>query len=428
MDKHRRELLSRFGGIALAASSLRDARAEPGAAPTTTLAPGASPAWPRRADFNIEEGYTYINAAYIHPMPNVSVLAAREAAERRAFLGPPPATPRPRHDPKALFAGLIGARPEEIAYVPSTSFGENLVVQSLGLHHRRDGNVVTDGLHYEGALMHLLELKKRGLDVRIVQPTAEFRIDLRDMERVVDRNTRLIEVSSVAMYNGFEHDLKAVADLAHAHGAYVYADIIHSAGSGPFDIAATGVDFAACSSFKWLMGDFGMGFLYARREVQHELDRPVIGYMEANELEAFYPPNLPPGPYTAVAYSFERSAAGLFEPGTSGLVDVSVSCALLSASLDYIQQLGPLNIKAHRQPLLARLRQEVPRFGFTPVTPPESTGGNITFAKRHVYKSGLPERLRAAKVNVRFSKHWLRLSPSVYNDLDDIERFLALLG
>jgi selenocysteine lyase/cysteine desulfurase len=276
--------------------------------------------------------------------------------------------------------------------------------------------------------MHLMELKKRGLDVRIVQPNQEFRIDLRDMERMVDRNTRLIEVSSIAMYNGFEHDLKAVADLAHSHGAYVYADIIHSAGSGPFDIAATGVDFAACSSFKWLMGDFGVGFLYARKEVQQKLDRPVIGYMEANTLEAFYPPNLPGGPYTPVAYGFEPGAGGLFEPGTSGLVDVSVSCALLSASLNYIRQLGLAQIKAHRQPLLARLRQEVPRLGFTPVTPPESSGGNITFAKRDVSKSGLPERLRAARINVRFSKHWMRLSPSVYNDLDDIERFLALLG
>ena len=427
MDKQRRELLSRFGTLALAAGSLGDARAELPGTSTATLRPGADDKWPTRADFNIEAGYTYINAAYTHPIPKPSLVAACEAAERRGRLGAPLATPSPHHEPKALFAELIGARREEIAYVPSTSFGENLVVQSLGLHQRLEGNVVTDGLHYEGALMHLLELKKRGLDVRIVQPTREFRIDLRDMEPLVDRNTRLIEVSSIAMYNGFEHDLKAVADLAHAHGAYVYADIIHSAGAGPFDIAATGVDFAACSSFKWLMGDFGVGFLYVRQDLQHKLDRPVVGYMEGN-IEAFYPPNLPAGSYTPVAYGFDSSAGGLFEPGTSGLVDVSVSCALVSASLQYIKRLGLERIKAHRQPLLARLRQEVPRFGFIPVTPPESTGGNLTFARRDVYKSGLPERLRAAKVNVRFSKHWMRLSPSVYNDFDDVDRFLSVLG
>ena len=51
--------------------------------------------------------------------------------------------------PKALFAELINAKPSEIAYVSSTSAGENLVVQALGLDRRFDGNVVTDGLHFE---------------------------------------------------------------------------------------------------------------------------------------------------------------------------------------------------------------------------------------------------------------------------------------
>jgi selenocysteine lyase/cysteine desulfurase len=426
MNKYRRDLLTGFGGLALAATAFRTSRVEAAGNDANTPDPVASPGLSRRADFDIEPGYTYLNAAYTHPIPKVAVAAARDAVERRGSLRAKRSADR-HPDPKVLFAELIGARAEEIASVPSTSFGENLVVQSLGLHRRFDGNVVTDGLHFEGALMHLLELQKQGLDVRVVQPNAEFRIDMKDLEKVVDRNTRLIEISSVAMYNGFEHDLKAVADLAHAHGAYVYADIIHSAGCGPFDITATGIDFAACSSFKWLMGDFGIGFLYARKQVQGKLERPVIGYAEG-EVEAFYPPNIPSGRYVPVTYSLEKSAAGLFEPGTNGFVDSAASSALVSASLNYIKSIGLDNIKAHRQPMLKKLRQEIPRFGFTPVTPPESTGGNITFAKRDVYKSGLPEKLKAANVNVRFSRHWMRLSPSVYNDMQDIDRFLEALA
>ena len=244
--------------------------------------------FPRKDDFIIDEGYTYINAAYTHPIPKVALEAARRTAESRGSLHIPAAAGRgggrgagaQSNNPKAIFAELIGAKPTEIAYVPSTSFGENLAVQSLGLHKRYDGNVVTDGLHFEGALMHLLELKKRGLDVRIVKPTKDARIDMKDLEKAVDKNTRLIEISSAAMYNGFEHDLKAVSDLAHAHGALVYADIIHSAGTGPFDITASGVDFAACSTFKWLMGDFGIGFLYVREERARQDRATVIGYME----------------------------------------------------------------------------------------------------------------------------------------------------
>ena len=426
MNNNRRSVLAGFGAVAVAATGL----ARPGVSRSReggdTVASASASAWPRKADFNIEPGYVYLNAAYTHPIPKVSVAAAQAAAGRRGALRPPTHGAR-EPDPKALFATLIGAEVNEIAYVPSTSFGENLVIESLGLHEDFHGNVVTDGLHFEGALMHLMELKKKGLDVRVVQPTKEFRIDMKDLEKVVDRNTRLIEVSSVAMYNGFEHDLKAVADLAHAHGAYVYADIIHSAGCGPFDIAATGVDFAACSTFKWLMGDFGVGFLYVRRQVQQRLDRPVVGYVEGN-VTAYYPPNLPPGPYVPITYSFDKSASALFEPGTSGYMGEAVSRELLAASLTYIQQLGLANIKAHREPLLRKLREEVPRLGFTLVTPPESTGGNITFAKQDVFKSPLPAKLEAANVNVRFSYHWMRLSPSVYNDLHDIERFLAALS
>ena len=73
--------------------------------------------------------------------------------------------------------------------------------------------------------MHLLELRRRGADVRVMKQR-DGRVDLRDDERLVDRNTTLVELSWVSMYNGFQHDLTAMCDLAHAHGALVFADII----------------------------------------------------------------------------------------------------------------------------------------------------------------------------------------------------------
>ena len=263
---NRRERIAGLGGVAASAAFAR-LDAQLSEMPLSGR-PESSLQMPRKADFMIEDGYTYINAAYTHPIPKVSLEAARRAAENRGSLRAPAAgagggrgTGRgggENTNPTGLFAELIGAKPTEIAYVSSTSAGENLVVQALGLDHDFSGNVVTDGLHYDGAILHLIELKKRGLDLRIVKPTNDYRIDLKDMEKLVDNKTKLIEVSSAAMYNGFQHDLKAVADLAHAHGAFVYADIIHSAGAEPFDVKATWIDFAAYSSFKWLMGDFGM--------------------------------------------------------------------------------------------------------------------------------------------------------------------------
>jgi selenocysteine lyase/cysteine desulfurase len=420
MTIHRRDVLCGLGGIA--ASVIGRAGALPSAAPRQV-------GFPRKADFSFEDGCTYLNAAYTHPIPKVSLDAVRRAAEGRGTLkaSAGPGGPSATTTVRTLFAELINARPSEIAFVSSTSAGENLVVQALDLHRRFDGNVVTDGLHFEGAILHLMELKKQGLDVRIVKPTKEFRIDVKDLEMVIDRGTRLVEVSSASMYNGFQHDLKAVCDLAHSRGALVYADIIHSAGAEPFDVRATGVDFAACSTFKWLMGDFGIGFLYAREELLDRIRRPVMGYFQSPSIEQFYPPHLPAGEYVPVKYDFQRSATGMFESGTLA-GSVAINVALLTASLNYIKSLGVANIQAHRLPLIRKLQQEVPRLGFTPVTPPESTAGVATFAKTGVGQSDLPKRLQSAKVNVRFSTHWMRLSPAVYNDMADVERFLEVLS
>jgi selenocysteine lyase/cysteine desulfurase len=434
MSPQRRDVLKGLGGMAaLAAVGKLGAQASGATAAVPPAGqPGQAPAFPRKADFDIEPGYTYINAAYTHPMPRVATDAVQRYADgRRALRAPAAGGGRgagggpPRTDPKAQFAELINAKPTEIAYVPNTSTGENLVVNGLGLDRKFVGNVVTDGLHYDGALVHLLELKRQGLDVRIVRPNKEFRIAMADLEKAIDKNTKLVEVSSTAMYNGFQHDLKAVCDVAHANGAYVYADIIHSAGAEPFDVRATGVDFAACSTFKWLMGDFGLGFLYAKEDLlERVISRSQIGYYQLSSMTGHFPPFDERESEAPVSWAFRKDATGAFEIGTIG----GSIAAGLGASLGYIKQLGVANIHAHRQPLLRKLRDEVPRLGFTSVTPPDSTAGVITFAKQNVGTSELPRKLQAARVNVRFSTHWMRLSPSVYNDLADVDRFLEALS
>ncbi|BAH37146.1 putative aminotransferase [Gemmatimonas aurantiaca T-27] len=429
----RRDMLGVLGGAALShwmgttpaehttPLFVRDVSASPPGMPSQP------PVFPRKADFAIEDGATYLNAAYTHPIPRVSVDAARIAAEKRGLMRGAIPAPSGTPTPRALFAQLINAKPTEIAHVSSTSAGENLVVRALELDHRRDGNVVTDGLHFEGALMNLNELRKRGLDVRIARPTADARIDLRDLERLIDRNTKLVEITATAMYNGFQHDLKAVADMAHANGALVYVDIVHAAGAEPLDVHASGIDFAACSSFKWLMGDFGLGFLYAREAIWDRLVRPVASYYQAAAIDQHVPPYMPAGAYEAVTYEFARSAAGFFEMGSlTGSSEVGV--ALLASSLTYVQALGVANIQAHRAPLIRKLQQEMPRLGYRAMTPLTSTGGIVTFAKQGLMESEVPKRLAAAKINVRLAPHWLRISPSVYNDMADIERLLGALS
>ena len=417
----RRELLRGLSGMAASAALARISGGR-----TLEAATMPTPGLPRKQDFDLADGFTYLNAAYTHPIPRPAADAARGYLAQRNKL----AMPRPGSgggsgegfNAKALFAELINAKPTEIAYVPNTSTGENLVVSALGLDRPTDRNVVTDWLHFDGALVHLLELKRGGLDVRVVRPTADYRIDIGDLARVIDGKTRLVELSSTTMYNGFQHDLKAVCELAHAHGAYVYADIIHTAGAELFDVKASGLDFAACSSFKWLMGDYGLGFLYAREELLERIRRPLIGYYEADDMTGHEPPfdTLAAEP---VSWTLKRDATGHFEAGSIG----GALGAGLAASLAYVKDLGVANIQAYRQPMIEKLRAEVPRLGFTCVTPPQSTASIITFARKGVGTSDIPKRLDRARVSVRIADNWMRVSPSIYNDLHDIDRLLEAL-
>ncbi|HEX4561084.1 MAG TPA: aminotransferase class V-fold PLP-dependent enzyme [Gemmatimonadales bacterium] len=378
--------------------------------------------FPRKDDFNIAEGFTYLNGAYTHPMPRAAAEASQRVATRRSTLAPATGAQfsRPNGDPRAAFASLINAKPSELSLIPNTSTGENLVVEALGIPGGGDYNVVTDALHFDGALVHLYELQKRGLDLRVVSPR-DGRIEMADLERVVDGKTRLIEVSLVAMYNGFQHDLKAVCDLAHAHGAHVYADIIQAVGAVPLDVRATGVDFAATASYKWLMGDFGIGFLYVREDL---LDRVVRrmhwSYESAPDADIHQSP-FDPQHGQVLTYTPGTTAAECFQLGTMDYT----ALAALGVSIPYIQSLGVENIQRHRQPMIDKLQQELPRLGFTPQTPVGSTSPIVTFA--HHDAEGITKKLQKAQVEVRVAPYWMRIAPSVYNDMHDIDRLLEAL-
>jgi selenocysteine lyase/cysteine desulfurase len=421
MHINRRDLLTGLGGLA-ASAALPPAQAQVNTRQAT--APGLSDrTFPRKSEFAIPAGLTYINGAYTHPLPIAAADAIRRNAEARSRPGgiTSPGGGALATEVKAQFAALINAKPSEISFVPNTSTGENLVFNSLGIIGS-GGNVVTDALHFDGMILHLQALERdHGLDLRIAMPR-NGRIEMRDLELLVDKKTKLIEVSLVAMYNGFQHDLKAVCDLAHAHGAYVYADIVQAVGATPIDVRASGVDFCSCSSFKWLMADFGLGFLYAREDLLGRVvRRSQYGYHSARRITTHFLPYDPPAG-TPFTWELGADASAHFEVGSNAYAPM----AALGVSLPYIRQLGVERIEAHRQPMLERLRKEMPRLGFEPATPPETKSALITF----IVKDRQPvfERLQKANINVRLGAHFIRVSPSVYNDMQDIDRLLEALS
>jgi selenocysteine lyase/cysteine desulfurase len=170
------------------------------------------------------------------------------------------------------------------------------------------------------------------------------------------------------------------------------------------------------------MGDFGLGFLFVKEDLlDRVIQRTQYGYYQARELESHFLPGDTPGP---APYSWQLSsdATGHFEVGTQAIGAAQV----LAESLPYIRSLGVENIHAHRQPLLKMLREEMPRLGFQPLTPLESTSAIISFVVRNPEE--VRKRLAGAQVNVRVSDRYIRVSPSIFNDSSDINRLLEALA
>jgi selenocysteine lyase/cysteine desulfurase len=367
-----------------------------------------------RADFPIASTETYLNAAAIHPMSLPAARALEEhvafrlkgAGEGRADFGE-----EQQKDLKRRFAQLIGAKPNEIAFVQNTSDGENIVVMGMDLA-RRGGNVVLDELHFETSLYMYKSLEAKGLELRVVKHR-DWAIDIKDMERAVDKNTRLVSMALVSNVNGYLHDARAISDLAHANGAYVYADMVQAVGGVPVDVRAMGIDFGATATYKWLMGERGFGFLYVREDLQDTVV-PTTRYGHRQIAN-----------FDRVGISWEPlPGAARYETGT--FPNALALCSY--TSLQYIERLGLANIRAHARQLTDRLQKELPALGYPSVTPKGTETPIVAFQVKDVAATG--KRLKQARITATMieAERRLRLSVSVFNVQEDIDRLLSALA
>jgi selenocysteine lyase/cysteine desulfurase len=401
MDLSRRGLLAGTSGLLPAAAAK--------AGPTTQ---------PDGASFSFDG--VYLDAAFTHPVGAFAQAAAAHYVEIRRR-DPQAVGPRgnPRHGAVERFARLINAAPADVAVVPSTLVGENLLAAALGIGP--GAGVVTDALHYDGSLALYGELRRRGAPVAVVRPRGD-RIDLADVRAAITGETRLVAVSLVSGVTGFTYDLAELCALAHAHGALVYADIIQAAGAMPIDVKTSGVDFAACGTYKWLMGDFGTAFLYVRPDRVDRLRRVEVGWRQVIRQESHVLAFETAGPALG-EYELAGGAAGLFEVSTPAWGALAVA----QASLDYLLDLGVEAIAWRRQPLIDYLQDALPPLGFRRLTPRGAPGPIVAFALRNAAAT-FDARLKAAGVRISTYQHRIRISPSVYNSAEDVAQLVKVLA
>jgi selenocysteine lyase/cysteine desulfurase len=357
-----------------------------------------------RAEFPWASRETYLNTATEHPL-GVRTTQAMEEYLRALTHGPDTARDmfengRLMSEVKRMFAQLIRAQPAEIGFTPSTQTGENLVLEGLDIQ-ASGGNVVTNDLHYGGSLLNYWNRRKAGLDVRIVKHR-DYQMDIRDLEQSVDKKTKLIAIALVSNVNGYLHDVKAISELAHSHGAYLYCDVIQAAGAVPIDVKAMGIDFLACSAYKWLMGG-RFGYLYVREDLQDSVMKAKLFGGRSTD-----------------------KGASRYEISTVS----HLGCVCQHQALQYIQSLGIERIRTHARPLVTHLLKELPAAGYQAITPAGTESPIASFRVKNV--AGTRAKLKKANVVVTLNgtegNGFMRVSVSVFNNQSDVNRLVEALA
>ena len=360
-----------------------------------------------RDDFPVVADRIYLNSAYIAPVHRAVVAASRAYIEAKGagslqvggLLGSVDAV-------RAQFARLVNAAPDEIGLLFSTGDGENVIANGVGL--KAGDNVVVDDLHYstEFVLYRALEAS-RGIELRIVK-NRDGAVTASDFEPHIDKRTRIVSVAWVSNQNGFRHDMRPIADLAHTNGALFYADAVQAAGMIQLDVRAAGVDALCSGSYKWLMSEFGVAPFFVSPDAIDRIQSDRVGEFSVARAEPDH------------HYQLLKTAAKY--EGTSRSFG---AVAQLQASLAYLDKVGIARIEEHTVGLAQQLNAGLVKQGYQMFTPPGNRSSIVTFYSSKP-ADDFRAAFRAAKVDVTVRNGQVRVSPALFNNAEEIERCLEV--
>ena len=306
---------------------------------------------------------------------------------------------------------LFGVAADDIGFLTSTSEGINLLV--YGLDWKPGDNVVVADVEFPSDVLPWTLLKKRGVELRIVENN-NWRIDLDELDKAIDENTRVVNVSHVSYFTGQRLPLPELSDLVHRKNALLCLDVTHSAGAVP--IEARYADFVVSSCYKWLMAVHGVGIFYWNRERVPELNPPFVGW----HTPAFLPDWKEPSAY------IPRADASRFTPGNETWIGVYI----LDNALDCLLGIGIDRIEDHVLRLSTRVWDGLTELGWEVITPraPAERAGNVCFTAEDV--NVVTQALEDQNVLI-FGAYGgvgrARVSTHFYNTDSDVDRFLEVM-
>ena len=368
--------------------------------------------WTRSGD------QVYLNNASTGPLPRRAVDASAAVTARRAepFRLSDAENFAILERARVLSARMIGASPAEIALMVNTTYGINLAARALPLGA---GDVVlTFDREFPANIYPWMALERAtGATLRRVQCAGRLPDEAALLRALDDPAVKAVAVSWVQFSTGYRADLEAIGRRCRERDVWFVVDAIQGLGAATIDVKACGIDVLACGGQKWLLSPWGSGFTYVREELVRRWDPNPVGWMAVKGSDDFT---------RLTDYDLTwRDDARRFEVITLPFQDF----AGLAASLELFHELGPASAAAH----VASLSDEIVRRAqrsrtATLVTPadPARRAGIVSLIPDD--PTAASQRLKAAGVSHSLREGAIRLSPHLYNTIDEVDRALGILG
>ena len=375
-----------------------------------------SAARPARELFAITDAVTYLNSGSLGVRLHAVNAAGRAAVERMA-------TPWNIHSAdwfadaralRALFASLIGAPADCVALVPSVSYGIATAARNVPV--AAGDNIVVIDQEYPSNFYSWRRLAAaRGAEVR----TAAVRGDTSITDAIlslIDGHTAVVAVANCHWTNGAWVDLARVGAAARRHDAALVVDASQSLGACPFDVAEVRPDFLVTVGYKWLLGPYGLGYLYVA-DRWHANGEPLEeSWLNRAGGENFaglvdYTDAYQPG-----AHRFNQGESAQFY-----LLPMAL------AALTQIAQWTPARIQQELGEWTSELSARAAALGLDSMKRGQRLGHMVGLTARGALPAGLIDALAARHVYVGARGNNIRVSPHLHSTAADLERLVAAL-
>jgi cysteine desulfurase / selenocysteine lyase len=325
-------------------------------------------------------------------------------------------------------ARLINAGdPTEVVFTKNITEAINLVAYSWGRANLGEGDVVvlTEMEHHANIVPWQILAAERGVELRWIPLTDDFRLDLSHLDQLLD-GAQLLGVTAASNVLGSVNDIPLLTAAAHAAGARVLVDAAQAVPHSSVDVQAWDADFVGFTGHK-MLGPSGIGGLWARVETLDAMP-PFLGGGEMIR-------DVRKDGFTANDVPLK------FEAGTMPIVEATG----LGAAVDYLEGIGMDTVHAHERRITAyALRSLRERFGerlkiYGP-TDLGARGSTISFLFEGIHAHDISQVLDEDAVCVRAGHHCAkplmrvlgvaattRASFYVYNDEADVDALVEAL-